>query len=243
MSNIKLNLKKNVAYIKIDNVLTKNSLDRNDLKRITDFLIKICNQNLTCLVISSSGDIFSSGMNLKELSVGDWSKNPISEVCDLIENLPFVSICHINGPIYGGSVELAISNDFRIGSENCKIQIPASKYGIHYGYKGIKRCIDFFGLQTSKKLLFLGEPLYFEDLKKINFFDYYDNRFENSKKILSEKIKKLSLLSYDSIKNMKASINDYKNNNINIKVETERFLSGFKSGLILDKINDLKKNR
>ena len=88
MSNIKLNLKKNVAYIKIDNVLTKNSLDRNDLKRITDFLIKICNQNLTCLVISSSGDIFSSGMNLKELSVGDWSKNQISEVCDLIENLP-----------------------------------------------------------------------------------------------------------------------------------------------------------
>ena len=68
MSNIKLNLKKNVAYIKIDNVLTKNSLDRNDLKRITDFLIKIGDQNLTCLVISSSGDIFSSGMNLKELS-------------------------------------------------------------------------------------------------------------------------------------------------------------------------------
>ena len=51
------------------------------------------------------------------------------------------------------------------------------------------------------------------------------------------------MLSYDSIKNMKASINDYKNNNINIKVETDRFLSGFKSGLILDKINDLKKNR
>ena len=155
MSNIKLNLKKNVAYIKIDNVLTKNSLDRNDLKRITDFLIKIGDQNLTCLVISSSGDIFSSGMNLKELSVGDWSKNPISEVCDLIENLPFVSICHINGPIYGGSVELAISNDFRIGSENCKIQIPASKYGIHYGYKGIKRCIDFFGLPSI--------PLYSEN--------------------------------------------------------------------------------
>ena len=59
MSNIKLNLKKNVAYIKIDNVLTKNSLDRNDLKRITDFLIKIGDQNLTCLVISSSGDILA----------------------------------------------------------------------------------------------------------------------------------------------------------------------------------------
>ena len=82
-------------------------------------------------------------------------------------------------------------------------------------------------MQTSKKTSFRGTTL-FEDLKKINFFDYYDKRSENSKKNLSEIIKKLSLLSYDSIRNMKASINDYKNNNINIKVETDRFLSGFK---------------
>ena len=172
MSNIKLNIKKNVAYIKIDNVLTKNSLDRNDLKRITDFLIKICNQNLTCLVISSSGDIFSSGMNLKELSVGDWSKNPISEVCDLIENLPFVSICHINGPIYGGSVELAISNDFRIGSENCKIQIPASKYGIHYG-------CSFFGVATYVSTA--SEPQNLECMLRLQATQS-DCRMENYKK-------------------------------------------------------------
>ncbi len=37
MSNIKFNLKKNVAYIIIDNVLTKNSLDRNDLKKNNRF--------------------------------------------------------------------------------------------------------------------------------------------------------------------------------------------------------------
>ena len=39
---------------------------------------------------------------------------------------------------------------------------------------------------------------------------------------------------------MKDSINDCKNNDINVKVEKERFLSGFESGLILNKINDLK---
>ena len=235
MSNIKLNLKKNIAYIKIDNVLKKNSLDRNDLKTITDFLIQIGDQNLNCLVISSSGDIFSSGMNLKELSVGDWTKNPISEVCDLIEKLPYISICHLNGAVYGGSVELAISNDFRIGSKT-------SKFGIHYGHKGIKRCIDFFGLQISKKLLLLGETIDFEDLKLINFLDYYDDNFQNTKKILNEKIKYISLLSFDAIKKMKASINDYKNNNTNLELETERFLSGFESGLILSNIKKKRKN-
>ena len=181
-------------------------------------------------------------MNLKELSVGDWSRNPISEVCDLIEKLPFISICHLNGAVFGGSVELAISNDFRIGSKNCKIQIPASKFGIHYGYKGIKRCIDFFGLQISKKLLLLGETIDFEDLKLINFLDYYDDNFQNTKKILNEKIKYLSLLSFESIKTMKASINDYKNNNTNLELETERFLSGFESGLILSNIKKKRRN-
>ena len=55
-----------------------------------------------------------------------------------------------------------------------------------------------------------------------------------------DKIKKLSNLSLDSIKKMKASINDYKNNNINIENEKERFQSGFESSLIIDKLNKFR---
>ena len=239
MNGIKFKLKNNIATILFNKESTKNSLDRNDLDKITEFLKKIENFDVICLIISSSGDIFSSGINFKELSTGDWSKNPISEVCDQIEKLPFISICKINGAIYGGSVELAIATDFRIGSINCKIQIPASKFGIHYGYKGIKRCIDLFGLQITKKLLLLGETLNFEELKATNFFDFICDDPENIEKTLNKKINQLSNLSLDSIKKMKASINDYKNNNINIENETERFQAGFESGLILDKINKL----
>ena len=240
MNGIKFKLKNNIATILLNKESTKNSLDRNDLEKITEFLKKIENFDVICLIISSSGDIFSSGINFKELSTGDWSKNPISEVCDQIEKLPFISICKINGAIYGGSVELAIATDFRIGSKNCEIQIPASKFGIHYGYKGIKRCIDLFGLQITKKLLLLGETLKFEELKATNFFDFYCNNPENIEKTLNDKIKKLSNLSLDSIKKMKASINDYKNNNINIENEKERFQSGFESSLIIDKLNKFR---
>ena len=186
MREIVFSLNDKIATISLNKAQTKNSLNRNDLKQITEFLKKIKNMNLICLIISSSGDTFSSGMNFKELSIGDWSKNPISEVCDKIEKLPFISICKINGAIYGGSVEIAISTDFRIGSKNCKIQIPASKFGIHYGYKGIKRCIDLFGLQITKKLLLLGETLGFEELKATNFFDFICDDSENIEKILNE---------------------------------------------------------
>ncbi len=242
MSGIEFKLSNKIANINFNNISTKNSLDANNLKKISEFLKKIININLNCLIITSSGDTFSSGMNLKEFSIGNLCKNPISEVCDLIESLPFISMCLINGPVYGGSVELVISTDFRIGSKNCKIQIPASKFGIHYGYKGIKRCVDFFGLQNSKKLLLLGEKFTFENLKAIKFLDYYDDDKEITKKILKEKIKNLSTLSLDSIRDMKASINDYKNNNINLENERSRFISGFESEFTINRIRNFNEN-
>lgn len=236
MNKIEFNLINNIAQINFNKLSTKNSLDRNDLKKITKFLNEIKNKSLDCLIISSVGNIFSSGMDFKEFSIGDWSKNPISEVCDLIENLPFISISLINGAVYGGSVELVISTDFRFGSKNCKIQIPASKYGIHYGHKGIKRCLNFFGLPISKKLLFFSEPIYLNDLKHINFFDYYDDDIEVLKKKMNEKIELLSSLSLDAVRSMKASINDFKNNKIKLQKEEARFLAGFESGIILKRI-------
>ena len=236
MNKIEFNLINNIAQINFNKLSTKNSLDRNDLKKITKFLNEIKNKSLDCLIISSVGNIFSSGMDFKEFSIGDWSKNPISEVCDLIENLPFISISLINGAVYGGSVEIVISTDFRFGSKNCKIQIPASKYGIHYGHKGIKRCLNFFGLPISKKLLFFSEPIYLNDLKHINFFDYYDDDIEVLKKKMNEKIELLSSLSLDAVRSMKASINDFKNNKIKLQKEEARFLAGFESGIILKRI-------
>ncbi len=90
MREIVFSLNDKIATISLNKAQTKNSLNRNDLKQITEFLKKIKNMNLICLIISSSGDTFSSGMNFKELSIGDWSKNPISEDCkSIIEKLPF----------------------------------------------------------------------------------------------------------------------------------------------------------
>ena len=70
----------------------------------------------------------------------------------------------------------------------------------------------------------------------MNFFDFYCDKPSNIDTMLKSKIKKLSQLSPDAIKKMKASINDCKNNDINVKIEKERFQSGFESGLILEKI-------
>ena len=74
----------------------------------------------------------------------------------------------------------------------------------------------------------------------MNFFDFYCDKPSNIDTMLKSKIKQLSQLSPDAIKKMKDSINDCKNNDINVNIEKERFQSGFESGLILNKIRHFK---
>ena len=91
-------------------------------------------------------------------------------------------------------------------------------------------------MPISKKLLFFSEPIYLNDLKHINFFDYYDDDIEVLKKKMNEKIELLSSLSLEAVRSMKASINDFKNNKIKLQKEEARFLAGFESGIILKRI-------
>ena len=241
MSQPEFKLKDDIATIKLCAEERKNALTLKDLALISGFLSEIKNEKLKCLIFSGEGNIFSAGMYFEELKQGSWKENPISEVCDLIEELPFVSICFLNGGVYGGSVELAISCDFRIGSRSTKLKIPAANFGIHYGVKGIERCLEVFGLALTKKILFLGHILEYEDLIDIGFLDYYADDFDTSHEILRNIVDGISEVSLEAIGNMKATINDLRGGRIDGVIEETRFSSGFKTGTIAKQLKLYKK--
>lgn len=241
MNRPEFKVKNKIATITLRAEARKNAVDRKDLDLITKFLEKIRNEKLRCLILSGEGDTFSSGMYLQELNSGSWQENPISEVCDLIEKLPFISICLLNGGIYGGSVELALSCDFRIGCNAVKLKIPATQFGIHYGVKGIRRCLEAFGLQLSRKILFLGHSLDFKDLIEVGFLDYHAKEVDSLHIILGRIIDEISALSLDTIRDMKATLHDLRNNNINHSKEKFRFIHGFKSGIVAERLKFYKK--
>ena len=238
-----LKIEKNIAIITLRAVTRKNAVDRQDLKFIANFLTEIKDEKLKCLIFSGEGDTFSSGMYLDELTKGDWRTNPISEVCDLIEKLPFISICFINGGIYGGAVELALSCDFRVGSRAVKLKIPAAKFGIHYGVKGMRRCIDIFGWQISRKILFLGQSLEYKELIEHGFLDYYAEDASCSRDILNKTVEEISQSSLDAIRDMKATLNDLRNDNIDYSIEESRFTHGFKTGIVAKRLEAYKRSR
>ena len=241
MSQPDFKIEDRLATITLRAESRKNALDLKDLFLISEFLKRIKNKRLKCLIITGEGNTFSSGMDFKELAKGNWEENPISKVCDLIETLPFISICFLNGGVYGGSIELALSCDFRIGSRSTKLKIPAANFGIHYGVKGIERCLETFGLTLAKKILFLGHILEYEDLIDIGFLDYYTDDFDTSHEILRNIVDGISEVSLEAIGNMKATINDLRGGRIDGVIEETRFSSGFKTGTIAKQLKLYKK--
>lgn len=67
---------------------------------------------------------------------------------------PKPTIAMIRGYCIGGGLNLAISCDLRICTENSKFAVPAAKLGLGYGQKGLKRLIDVIGPAFTKEIFF-----------------------------------------------------------------------------------------
>jgi len=108
------------------------------------------------LIVTGTGaKSFCSGVSLGDVATGDWSSNPLSALCDGLEQFPLPTICALNGGVYGGGVEIALACDFRIGVTGMTCFIPPARLGIHYEPSGIARAMRRVGAQMARRL-FLG---------------------------------------------------------------------------------------
>jgi enoyl-CoA hydratase len=67
---------------------------------------------------------------------------------------PKPTIAMIRGYCIGGGLNLAVSCDLRICSENARFAVPAAKLGLGYGYGGLKRMIEVIGPAYTKEIFF-----------------------------------------------------------------------------------------
>jgi enoyl-CoA hydratase/carnithine racemase len=127
------------------------------------------------LVITGAGEkTFCAGASLGDVGQGGaaWDgENPLTALCDAIEAFPAPVICALNGSVYGGGVEVALSCDFRIGGRGMKAFVPPARLGIHYDPAGIRRAVTRLGPQVARRMYLLVETLGDEALLGAGFLD------------------------------------------------------------------------
>jgi enoyl-CoA hydratase len=123
--------------------------------------------DLRVLVITGAGRAFSAGEDvagmagLAEIGTRGFRAvaRQIHNVFDLVENIEVPVIAAINGVAAGGGLELALSCDFRVVSEDARLVMPEAKVGLIPGSGGCSRLIRHVGLGRAKEMVMLGRPL------------------------------------------------------------------------------------
>jgi enoyl-CoA hydratase len=165
------------ATIRLNRPRHLNRLQADDL----DVLLKLFDRieadpAVRVLVLTGTGRAFSAGYDLN--SVAERAVSAAEEksagsafevVVNRLEDLGVPTICRLNGGVYGGSTDLALACDFRIGLDSCEMFMPAARLGLHYYRSGIMRYVSRLGADNAKKLFLTAERIDAAEMLRIGY--------------------------------------------------------------------------
>jgi len=156
------------------NLLTPGILIQlsSELKRLEQ------ENNVRCVVIRGSGEkAFSSGYDISAIGKNDMienyeGKHPVSLAIKSIENFPYPIIAMINGHAFGAGLEIAVTSDVRISTNDCLFGMPPVKLGVVYTYTGVRRFLNLIGPGYTKEFFLIGSPINAERAERIGLVNF-----------------------------------------------------------------------
>lgn len=203
-----INVENTTLTVRLDNPEQHNILSPTMMKDLREALEQHKeNTDLRIAILTGTGKSFCAGADLGELGRYNFDENPLEMLTDMVEKLPFPTICALNGGVYGGGADLAMSCDFRIGVTGMSCFVPPARIGIHYPPAGLARAVARLGLGPAKRFFLACERMSAEELKAIGFLDYLvdSSDLEERTSQLAESISALAPL---SLRGMKETLND-----------------------------------
>jgi enoyl-CoA hydratase len=160
------------ATIRLNRPEVHNRIEPPDIERLLGLMQDVdANRDIRVVVFAATGRSFSSGFHIGEIGApGRGSATPgFAELTDRVERLRPPSIAALNGGVYGGSTDLALACDFRVGVQGMAMFMPAAKLGLHYYPGGMQRYVSRLGVDTAKRLFLTGEKLDAAELLRVGF--------------------------------------------------------------------------
>lgn len=170
-ATIRLTQDNGIGRMVFDNSSRHNALGDAELTAIEQALAQLEPSTRVLMIHAKDGNTFCAGADLAQIQSGVLSGERFQVVTNQIAALPIPSIALINGNVFGGGVELAMSCDFRIGVTGTTMRIPAAAFGLCYPPEGIRRMVSRLGITTAKRILVAAETLSADDMFGLGVVD------------------------------------------------------------------------
>jgi enoyl-CoA hydratase len=165
------------ATIRLNRPKHLNRLQPEDLEALLSLFDRIeADPTIRVVVVTGTGRVFSAGYDLNSVAeravsaVEQKSAGSMFEIMvDRLEDLAVPTICRLNGGVYGGSTDLALACDFRIGVDDCEMFMPAARLGLHYYKGGIARYVSRLGADNARRLFLTAERISAPEMLRIGY--------------------------------------------------------------------------
>jgi enoyl-CoA hydratase len=140
-----------------------NAAMREDFTRLLGELQS--DDRIGVIIITGSGRAFSAGGDI-EYFEQDWNtarfraeNHRLTQFFDELEVIEKPVLAAINGPCTGGGLQITLSCDIRIASDQAKFGFRENNIGLIPGAGGCSRLVKLIGYGKAKELVFTGEMI------------------------------------------------------------------------------------
>jgi enoyl-CoA hydratase len=169
-----------VGVITFNNPEKRNAMSLDMWEGLGLALIELRDDpNVRVVILFGAGDkAFVSGADISQFektrhnaeASEEYSKKSAAQRA-LLADYPKPIIASIRGFCLGGGMQVAMSADIRIASDNSQFGIPAAKLGIAYGYDGLKHLVSLVGPSWARLIMYTGMRIDSAEALRIGLVD------------------------------------------------------------------------
>ena len=155
-----------IATITLNRPEALNAFSKEVVEEILQALEDIRrDENVRVVILTGAGEkAFSAGADIKAMiGINPLKARELSlmgeKLCVSFENLEKPVIAALNGYALGGGMEVAMSCDIRIASENVRMGQTEINIGLIPGWGGTQRLTRLVGRGKAKELVFTGRMI------------------------------------------------------------------------------------
>jgi methylmalonyl-CoA decarboxylase len=134
--------------------------------------------------------IWSAGHDLREIHADSSDPlpydEPFEQVLRRVLTFPAPVIGMIEGSVWGGACDLAMTCDLLVGTPTASFAITPAKIGIAYNTAGLNHFVGVLPAHIIKEMLFTGEPISAQEARNLGLLNRLveaDQLEETTKKI------------------------------------------------------------
>ena len=166
-----------VATITLNRPAQRNKLENGDLQRLLehfDTVERDASLRVLVLTANTAGQpkpVFCAGFDIGGFDENGHGSTFFEQIPDQLASLRPVTVCALNGSVYGGATDIVLACDLRIGLDGVEWRMPATALGLHYYPSGLQRYVSRFGPLAARRAFLTARPFNTAQLQALGLFE------------------------------------------------------------------------